>query len=82
MRIEGVEHAPAPVHAELEAQRFTARADAFTILGDLFCSHSVLADQMFRGVFTLRRHLRIQLEWLEVQFHLQSFADPCHRSLQ
>ena len=30
----------------------------------------------------LRRHLRIQFEWLEVQFHLQPFAHPGHGGLQ
>ena len=82
MRVEGVVDVAAPVHAELETQGRAACADRFAVLRRLFGADPVFAGQVFDRVLAFGRHLRIQLERLEMQFDLQVPANARHSLLQ
>ena len=82
MRVEGVVDAAALVHVEGEAERRAARADAFAVLRGLLRRDAVFLRQVLDRVLAFGRHLRIELEGLEMQLDGDVVADPRHRLLQ
>ena len=67
MRVESVVDATVAAGAEGEAQRRAARNYVRARDFQLLRRGSIFVNQVLDGVLAFRRHLRIQLEWLDVQ---------------
>ena len=73
--VEGVVDAAARAHAEREPDRLATGADVLAVLRKLLRRQAVLLAQVFGDVLALGRHVRVQLERLEVQVDLQVGPD-------
>ena len=82
VRVERVVGAPPLALAEGEADRLAALADRLGVAFDLLGRDAVLARQVLDDLLALRRHLRVQLERLEVQVGLHFAVEPLERAFE
>ena len=82
MRIERIENAAAPAHVERESELGATCSDAFLVVRHLLGRCAVLLCDVLDDVLALRRHLRIELERLEMNFGASLGADALERLLE
>src|SRR4029453_19210664 len=82
MRVERVVDPGALVHVEGESERRAARTNDFLIANQFFTRRAVLLCDVLADVLPVRRHLRIELERLEMNIGWRFLADALERLLQ
>ena len=82
MAVEGVVDAAAPFRVEGEAGLGAALADGVADLRLLLGRGAVLGGQVLAHVLPARRHLRVELEWLQVHAGLHGIGAARQRLLQ
>src|SRR5687767_2143442 len=79
MRVERVVDSGAPIQVERKSERCPSCPNAFLVALELFGRRTILLRNVLANVLSLRRHLRVEFERLEMNVGGRFIADTLER---